>query len=124
MSKKRLEVLVKDGVNYPNIEDKDNDEETNKRMTAWIHGSHLTDNKLFNKNINNITVDIGKYKDWSISDYKGRQLTTIDEKEYLNQTAKMYYNSNDSAGTDNTLKIPKTKDGKEYSIASIALEQK
>jgi hypothetical protein len=36
----------------------------------------------------------------------------------------MYYNSNDSAGTDNTLKIPKTKDGKEYSIESMAPEQK
>ncbi len=28
--KKRLEVLVKDGVNHPDIEDNDNDEETNK----------------------------------------------------------------------------------------------
>jgi hypothetical protein len=68
---------------------------------------------LITKNMNNITVDIGKYKDWSGSNYKGRRLTTIDGKEYLNQTAKMYYNSNDSTGTDNTLKIPKTKDGKE-----------
>ncbi len=49
MQKKRLEVLVKDGVNHPNIEDNDNDEETNKRMTAWIQGSHLTDNKLLSK---------------------------------------------------------------------------
>jgi hypothetical protein len=122
--KKRLEVLMKDGVNHPDIEDRDNDEETNQRMTAWIHGSHLTDNKLLNKNINNITVDIGKNKDWLISNYKGRRLTTIDRKEYLNQTAKMYYNRNDSAGTDNTLKIPKTKDGKEYSIESMAQEQK
>jgi hypothetical protein len=69
-------------------------------------------------------VDIGNNEDWSISDYNGRRLTTIDGKEYLNQTAKMYYNSNDSAGTDNTLKIPKTKDGKQYSIESIAPEQK
>ncbi len=53
-----------------------------------------------------------------------RQLTTIDGKEYLNQTAKMYYNSNDSAGTDNILKISKTKDGKQYSIESMAPEQK
>ncbi len=121
---KRLEVFVKDGVNHPNIEDKDNDEETNKRMTAWIHGSPLTDNKLLDKNMNNVTVDIGKNKDWSISNYKERRLTTIDGKEYLNQTAKMYYNSNDSAGTDNTLKITKTKDGKEYSIESMAPEQK
>jgi hypothetical protein len=59
-----------------------------------------------------------------ISNYKGRQLTTIDGKEYLNQTAKMYHNSNDSAGTDNILKIPNTKDGKEYSIESMAPEQK
>ncbi len=98
--KKRLEVLVKDGVNHPDIEDEDHDEETNDRMTAWIHGSHLTDNKLLNKNMNNIMVDIGKNKDWSISNYKEKWLTTIDKKEYLNQTAKMYYNSNDSAGTE------------------------
>jgi hypothetical protein len=58
---------VKDGVNHPNIEIKDNDEETNKRMTAWTHRSHLTGKKLLSKNINNITVDIGKNKDWSIS---------------------------------------------------------
>jgi hypothetical protein len=63
-------------------------------------------------------------KNWSISDYKERQLTTIDGKEYLNQTSKMYYNSTDSAGTNNTLKIPNTKDGKEYSIESMAPEQK
>ncbi len=74
--------------------------------------------------MNNILVDIGKNKDWMISDYKGRWLTTIDRKEYLNQTAKMCYNSNDSAGTANTLKIPKTKDGKEYSIESMAPEKK
>ncbi len=55
---------MKDGVNHPNIENKDNDEETNKKMTAWIHKSHLTDNKLLNKNMNNIMVDIGKNKDW------------------------------------------------------------
>jgi hypothetical protein len=36
----------------------------------------------------------------------------------------LYYNNNDSANADNTLKIPKTKDGKEYSIESMAPEQK
>ncbi len=115
---------MKDGVNHPDIEDEDNDEETNKRITAWIHRSHLTDNKLLNENMSNIMVDIRKNKDWSISDYKGRWLTTIDGKEYLNRTAKMNYNSSDSAGTDNTLKIPETKDGKEYSIESMAPGQK
>jgi hypothetical protein len=65
--KKRLEVLVKDGVNHPDIKNKDNDEETNKRMGAWIHGSHLTDNKLLNKNIINITVDIGIIKTGQIA---------------------------------------------------------
>jgi hypothetical protein len=93
-------------------------------MDAWIHGSHLTDNKLLNDSLNNTTVDIGKHKDWSISDYKEERLTAIEGKEYLNQTAKFYYNSNDSANADNTLKIPKTKDGKEYSIESMAPEQK
>jgi hypothetical protein len=122
--KKRLKVLVKDRVNHPDIENKNNDEETNERMTAWIHRSHLTDNKLLNENMNNITVDIGKDKDWSISDYKERRLTTIDGKEYLNQSAKMYYNSYDSTNTNNTLKVPKTRNRKEYSIESMAPQQK
>jgi hypothetical protein len=60
--------------------------------------------------LNNTTVDFGKHKDWPISDYEEEQLTTIDGKEYLNQTAKLYYNSNDSDNTENTLKILKTKD--------------
>ncbi len=40
---RRLEVLVKEGVNHPNIEDKNNDEETNERITGWLHGRHLTE---------------------------------------------------------------------------------
>ncbi len=39
----RGEVLVKDGVNHPDTDDKENDEETNKQMVAWIHRSHLSD---------------------------------------------------------------------------------
>jgi hypothetical protein len=122
--KPRVEVLVKDGVNHPDTDDIQIDDETNKRMDAWIHGSHLTDNKLLNDSLNNTTVDIEKLKDWSISDYKEERLTAIEGKEYLNQTAKLYHNSNDSANADNTLKIPKTKDGKKYSIESMASEQK
>jgi hypothetical protein len=68
--KPRVEVLVKDGVNFPDTDDKQNDDETNERMDAWIHGSHLTDNKLLNDTLNKTTVDIGQQKDWSISDYK------------------------------------------------------
>ena len=36
----------------------------------------------------------------------------------------MYYNNNKSIGTDKTLKIPMTKNGEEYSINSLASEQK
>ncbi len=36
----------------------------------------------------------------------------------------MYYDSNDSANSENTLKIPTTKDGKEYSIESMKMDQK
>jgi hypothetical protein len=122
--KPRIEVLVKDGVNFPDTDEKQNDDETNKRIDAWIHGSHLTDNKLLNDTLNNTTVDIGQQKDWSISDYKEERLTTIDGKEYLNQTAKLYYDSKNSADTDITLNISKTKDGKDYTIESLAPEQK
>jgi hypothetical protein len=121
---KRLEVLVKDGVNHPDIEDKNNDEETNNRITGWLHGSHLTDNKLLSNSINNVTVDIGKNKDWSITNYEQMHQTTIDGKEYLTQTNNMYYNNDKSIGTDKSLKIPMTKNGEEYSINSLAPEQK
>ncbi len=59
---KRLELLVKEGVNHPDIEDKNNDEETNERITGWLHGSHLTDNKLLSNSINNVTVDMQKQR--------------------------------------------------------------
>jgi hypothetical protein len=121
---KRLEVLVKEGVNHPDIEDKNNDEETNERITGWLHGSHLTDNKLLSDSINNVTVDISKNKDWSITDYDQMRKTTIDGKEYLTQITNMYYNNNNSIVTDKTQKIPMTTNGVEYSFKSLSSEQK
>ena len=107
-----MEVLVKDGVNHPDIDDKKNDEETNERITEWIHASHLTDNKLLRTSINNVTVDIGKNKDWSITDYKEKCKTTIDGKDHLKHITNMYYNNDDTVDTDKTLKIPITKKGR------------
>ncbi len=115
---------MKEGVNHPNIEDKNNDEETNKRITGWLHGSPLTNNNLLSDSINNVMVDIGKNKDWSITDYKQIRQITIDRKEYLTQITNMYYNNDKSIGTDKTLKIPRTTNGEEYSINSLASEQK
>jgi hypothetical protein len=99
---KRVEVHVKEGVNHPDIEDKNNDEETNEKITGWHHVSHLTDNKLLGNSINNVTVDIGKNKDWSITNYEQMCQTTIDGKEYLTQITNMYYNNDKSIGTDKT----------------------
>ena len=110
---KRLEVLVKEGVNHPDIEDKNNDEETNERITGWLHGSHLTDNKLLTNRLNNVTVDTGKTKNWPITDYEQMRQATIDGKKYLTQITNMFYNNDKSVGTDKTLKIPKTKNGED-----------
>jgi hypothetical protein len=68
-------------------------------------------------------VDIGKNKDWSITDYEQMRQTTIDGKEYLTKITNMYYNNNKLIGTDKTLKIPITKNGEDYSINSLASEQ-
>jgi hypothetical protein len=86
-------LLVKEGVNHPDINDDHHDDKTHKRMTAWLHGSHLTDNKLLDDSINDVTVDIGKDKDWSISDY-----STIDGKEYIQQTTNLFYAQGDDSG--------------------------
>ena len=57
--KPRAEVLVKVGVNHPDTDDTKNDEETNKRMSAWVHQSHLTNSKLHNDILKSTRVDIG-----------------------------------------------------------------
>jgi hypothetical protein len=79
----RVEVLVKEGINHPDVEDQINDEETKETITAWLHGSHLTDNNLLSDSINNVAVDIGKDKDWSISDYKEACQIAIPRQEHL-----------------------------------------
>ncbi len=60
--RKKFEILVKEGVNHPNIDEENLDEEALERLTGWIHNSHFTDHKLNDKCINDVTVDIGKKK--------------------------------------------------------------
>ena len=122
---KKIEVLVKEGVNHPDINDDHHDDETRERMTAWLHGSHLTDNKLLDDSINDVTVDIGKDKDWSISDYSELRKTTIDGKEYIQQTTNLFYAQGDDSGNGTkSLKIPLQKNGKEYSLDDLSQEQR
>ncbi len=59
---------------------------------GWIHTSHFTDNKLNDKCINDVTVDIGKNKDWSISDYLEDWQVTIEGDVYLDAITEEYYN--------------------------------
>jgi hypothetical protein len=67
---KKIEILVKQGVNHRDIDKENLDEETLGRLTGWIHNNHFTDNKLNDDHINDMTVDIGLNTDWSISDFK------------------------------------------------------
>jgi hypothetical protein len=69
MHDKKSEILVKEGVNHPDIDKENLDEEALERRTGWIHNSHFTDIKLNDICINGVTVDIGENKDWSISGY-------------------------------------------------------
>ncbi len=56
-----------------------------------IHNSHFNDNKLNDKCINDITVDIGENKDWSISDYLEDRQVTIEGDVYLDAITGEYY---------------------------------
>jgi hypothetical protein len=80
MHDKKIEILVKEGVNHPDIDEENLDEEALERLTGWIHNSHFTDNKLHDKCINDATVDIGENKDWSISDYSKDRWVTIERR--------------------------------------------
>ncbi len=87
----KIEILVKECVNHPDIEKENLDEEALERLMDWIHNSHFTDNKLNDKCINDVTVDIGENKDWSISDYLEDQQVTIEGDVYLDAITGEYY---------------------------------
>jgi hypothetical protein len=74
---KKLEILVKQGVNHPDIGEENLDKETLRRLTGWIHNNHFTDNKLNDDCVNDVTVDIGQHKDWLINGFKESRSTTI-----------------------------------------------
>ncbi len=92
MRVKKLEILVKQGVNHPDIGEENLDKETCQRLTGWIHNNRFTDSKLNNDCVNDVTVDIDQNKDWSISNYKEIRNTTIDGKAYVDHITKEYYN--------------------------------
>ena len=58
---------------------------------GWIHNSHFTDNKLNDKCISDVTFDIGKNKDLSISDYLEDRQITIEGDKYLEAMTEHYY---------------------------------
>jgi hypothetical protein len=64
MLTKKNEILVKQGVKHPDIEEENLDEDTLERLTVWIHNTHFKDNKLNDDCINEVIVDIGQNKDW------------------------------------------------------------
>jgi hypothetical protein len=117
---KKLEILVKQGVNHPDIDEENLDEEILGRLTGWIHNNHFTDNKLNDDRINYVTVDIGQHKDWLISDFEESQSTTIEGKEYVEQITKLYYNNSKD---HNTIQIPAQKDESDYTLDALSEQQ-
>ncbi len=55
MHDKKIEILVKEGVNHPDINEENLDKEVLERLMGWIHNSHFTDKKLNDKCINDVT---------------------------------------------------------------------
>jgi hypothetical protein len=91
-----------------------------RRLTGWIHNNHFSDNKLNDDRINDVTVDIEKNKDWSISDLKEIQSINIEGKKYVEQITKQYYN--DSNGHNN-IQIPAQKDESDYTLDALLEQQ-
>jgi hypothetical protein len=117
---KNLEILVKQGVNHPDINEENLDKETLGRLTGWIHNNHFTDNKLNDDRVNNVTVDIGQNKDWLISDFKEVQSTTIEGKKYIEEITKQYYNDSKD---HNNIQIPAQKDESDYTLDALLEQQ-
>ncbi len=90
---------------------------------GWIHNSHFTDNKLNDKCINDITVDIGQNKDWSISDNLEDSQITTEGNVYLDAITGQYYNDNIIHKSKTRIEIPKQKDGSKYSLKNLSKQQ-
>ncbi len=90
------------------------------RLTGWIHNNHFTDNKLNDDQVNDVTVDIGQNKDWSISDFKEVRSTTIEGKKYVKEITKQYYNDSKD---HNKIQIPAQKDESDYTLDALSEQQ-
>ncbi len=120
MHDKKNEILVKEGVNHPDIDEEILDKEALDRLTGWIYNSHFTDNKLNDKCINDVTVDIGKNKDWSISDYLEDHRITIEGDKYLEAITEQYYDDKNIHKSKTRVEILKQKDGFKYSLKNLS----
>jgi hypothetical protein len=119
-TKQKLEILVKQSINHPDIDDKNLDKETLGKLTGWIHNNLFTDNTLNDDHVNDVTVDIGQNKDWLISDFKEIQSTTIEGKKYIEQITKQYYNDSKD---HNNIQIPAQKDESDYTLNALLEQQ-
>jgi hypothetical protein len=90
---------------------------------GWIHNSHFTNNKLNDKCINDVTVDIGENKDWSISDYLEDCPITIEGDVYLDAITGQYYDDENIHKSKTRIEIPKQKDGSKYSLKNLSKQQ-
>ncbi len=90
------------------------------RLTGWIHNSHFTDNRLNDKCINDITVDIGENKVWSINDYLEYHQITIEGDKYLEAITEQYYDDKNIHKRKRKVEIPKQKDGSKYSLKNLS----
>ncbi len=120
---KNIEILVKEGVNHPDIDEENLEEEALERLTGWVHNSHFTDNKLNDKCINDVTVDIGENKDWFINDYLEDCQITIEGDKYLEAIMAQYYNDKNIHKRKRKVEIPKQKDGSIYSLKNLSKQQ-
>jgi hypothetical protein len=123
MHGKKIEILGKEVVNHPDIDEENLDKEALDRLTGWIHNSHFTDNRLNDKCINGITVDIGKNEDCSISDYLQDCRITIEGDKYLEAITEQYYDDKNIHKSKTRIEIPKQKDGSKYSLKNLSKQQ-
>jgi hypothetical protein len=123
MHHKKNEIRVKEGVNHLDIDDENLDKEALDRLTGWIHYSHFTDNKLNDKCINDVTVDIGENKDWSINDYMEDRQIKIEGDKYLEAITEQYYDGKNIHKRKRKVAIPKQKDESKYSLKNLSNQQ-
>ena len=120
---KKLEIIASEGTEQPfNLAEMD--EEDREQCIAHQHLSHFSDNKLHNREIDGMDVDIGTDIDWTVRTFQEKRDVSVNGEDWVDDIRTKHKQAmKNQASSISDLVIPKRRDGSKYSVKNCP-EQK